>query len=73
MQQAATQAFLNETLQHQGRREAHWLVAIRKTQLVGCGRIFRVCCDHKQVFQFLDVGIEVASKERGLVAAAPEP
>ncbi len=52
---------------------AHWLVAICETELVGRSKVFRICCDHKQVLQFLDVRVEITSKERILVAAAPEP
>ncbi len=52
---------------------AHRLVAICKTELVGCSEVFRICCDHKQVLQLLDVRVEVTSKEGILVAAAPKP
>ena len=52
---------------------AHWLVAICKTELVRRGKVFRICRDQKQVLQFLDVSVEVMSKERTLVAAAPKP
>lgn len=54
-------------------QQPYWLVVVHKTQLVRCTSGLSIRCNHKQVLQFFDVGIEVAGKEGSFLAAAPEP